>query len=650
MVTRRQRTVVFDVETDGLLKDATVVHCISAYCIETGISNHWGPGEIEDGLKALGQATTLVGHNICGYDFPVLRKLHGWQPRNVDNLVDTFLVDCLLYPEMLHSLEKVADRLHLKQRKVQHEDWSTYSEEMRVRCDSDVVINTEIYKHYLGLDGYKDIKKALDIEQEVSFIHAHQALYGVTLDIDRGIKLYNQLKSELGELESKILKDLPLTTTIVGVAKKNQEEVRKQGVAGQASHTKAGSLTQVNKNYFSRGDEELAGLEARVAGSYSEQQKITLQGLINKRERELCAQGPFTKISFDRLNLNSPTQVSSFLMDLGWKPTEYNNKKLPDGSWVRTGPKLTEDSYHTLPPGLGQDIARYNILKHRKSILLTIRKKDGEATGLLALAQKRGDKRVGADGHTCGTNTGRYRHFGVVNIPRPSTLYGTEIRELFTVPEDSWLIGIDLSGIEAVVLAHYCMRYEGGDALAEEILKGDFHQANADMWGVDRNTAKSILYALCYGAGGPKLAAIANNGRDGLAMKAAFFSKYPAVKALVDDLEKSYDRHGTYIKTLDGRRVFIRSKHKLLNTLIQSAAAIIFKMWMLEVHVTLSHNAKQVIAMHDELQIEWQGGKAGALLLGDKVCSLAEKIGEELGIKVPVTAEAKVGKNWADTH
>jgi len=646
------RTIVFDAEANGLLSDVTECHCISTYCIEEGISLHFGPNDIKEGLKYLHSATHLVAHNSCGYDFKMFHKLYGWTPNADQAITDTFIVSCLMFPEGRHSIDYWAKRLHLKQQKIEHEDWSVYTEEMGARCNADVVIGTAVFKHFEGCDGYDTFRKALDMEQEVSYLHAAQVIDGVKLDVVKGIKLYKELKEELKSLENKILKDVPSSVSIVGVSKKGQEDARVIGIKGQAARTQSGKYTAVNMNYFKT--EELIKLEGKrdelnkSEGSLAD--KIINLKAQHEVQKRTLAQGPFTKIKIDQVNLNSPTQVTSLLLELGWKPTEWNNKKLPDGSWVKTGPKLTEESYKSLPEGLGQDIARYNIVKHRKSMLLSFRKGSGKASGLLALASERGDGRIGADGFTCGTNTGRYRHFGVVNIPRPSTPYGKELRELFCVDKDNYLVGVDLSGIEAVVLAHYCMGYTDGEDLADEILKGDFHAANAKVWRVDRNTAKSILYALVYGAGPSKLEAIAGNGLSGHQIKTLFYGKYPAIKELIKDLEGAYSSHGIYIKGFDGRRLYIRSKHKLLNTLIQSTAAIIFKEWMLEVDKFMPEKVKQVIAMHDELQLEFSGVLKDAKAYGEVLCMAATDVGKRLKLRVPVTAECKIGINWKDTH
>ena len=155
-----------------------------------------------------------------------------------------------------------------------------------------------------------------------------------------------------------------------------------------------------------------------------------------------------------------------------------------------------------------------------------------------------------------------------------------------------------------------------------------------------------------YGASGKKLAAIAGRKEsEGQAIKDAFYTAYPAIKRLIESLEKALKRNGNWIRTLDGRRTYVRQDYKLLNTLIQSTAAQIFKVWMFEVNERLPSWATQVIAYHDELQFECKEYiKRDVEALGKTVCKIAEDVGVELGIKVPVTAEAKVGKTWEDCH
>ena len=469
-------TVVFDIEADNLLREVTKIHCISAYCIETKEAYHWGSDKVEEGLRALQTADILVGHNILGYDIPAICRLYPdvWSYKG--EFIDTMLLGCILYPEdRILSLEAWAKKLNLKQQKVVHSDWSVYSLAMKKRCDGDVTINVDAYLHLINHSEYEMTTEALQIEQGVLSIHSKQAVDGVSFDIENGILLYEELNSRAEAIREKIIEMAPKTVFIPGVAKCNQEEAKKQQVAIVNPFKKDGNYTLATKKYFP-----------------NDYQKV---------------KGPYSKIEIQELNPDADQQVKDLLLTLGWVPTEWNFKKGKDGQFIQdangqrvpTSPKLTEDSYRSLPPGLGTMIAEYNMLCHRRSFLLNKRKD----RGALINVRDRGDGRVSADAFTCGTPTGRYRHSGTVcNIPRPTSPYGKEIRALFRAAPGKFFVGADLCGIEVRCLAWYLLRgnYTNARETADLILspdKGnDFHTFNAKHWGVSRDTAKSGLYAL----------------------------------------------------------------------------------------------------------------------------------------------------------
>ena len=354
------------------------------------------------------------------------------------------------------------------------------------------------------------------------------------------------------------------------------------------------------------------------------------------------------------INVNSDQQVKKFLYELGWKPDEWNTKKQDDGSFKKTSPKLSESSFGSLPPGVGQDIKRYRMVKHRRGLIQSI--KHPETKG--AIAQIRADGRVPANAITCGTPTARYRHSGAVcNIPRPTSTYGKEIRELYCVPEDSSLmVGIDLSGIEARMLGHFCVPYPGGRQFAELITQGDWHSENAKLWGCDRNDAKTELYALMYGAGPLKLGNILGKSAGvGRKNRDDFFRVYKPYADLTDALEEALEANGGWIRALDGRRLYVRNKKDVLSSCLQGNAAIIFKLWMNKVHEEVlprwNMTIKQLIAYHDELQFEFVSSSVkDANIFGSHVVEAAKRVGESLDLKVPIDAEHKVGKSWRDTH
>ena len=97
-------TLVFDLESNGLLNDVTKIHCLVIYEQETGetvVYNDEGNAEpITRGVQRLEDAEIIVGHNIIGYDHPRLRKIYAWfSPTAL--VVDTLLLSRLYHTDML---------------------------------------------------------------------------------------------------------------------------------------------------------------------------------------------------------------------------------------------------------------------------------------------------------------------------------------------------------------------------------------------------------------------------------------------------------------------------------------------------------------------------------------------------------------------
>ena len=633
---------VFDIETDNLLYGVTKLHCIATHNIDTGSTRLYSGGDLQDGLSALGSASLLIGHGICNYDVPALKKLYPMLAIEAQ-LIDTLITGCLLYPdERFMSLESWAIKLRLKEQKVQHTDWSIYSPEMGQRCISDVSINYDVYKYLIRNPEYSIIGDALDTEQKVALIHAVQAHHGVSFDVAEAVLLVQELDVRIEERRAELLEIAPWSTLLLGVPKCRQDE------------TKAKRCTDVIQDIIPQG----TCLPLKKDGTYNEATKKYF-GLeyINK------VQGAYSKVEIRPMNPDSDDEVKDLLLSVGWAPTEWNFKKNPDGSFYQghdgqrqvTSPKLTEDSYDSLPAGLGKLVAEYRMMNHRRNSLCN---KTDPTKG--AIASVRDDGRVSADAFTCGTNTGRYRHSGTVcNIPRPSSPYGPQIRGLFRVPDDKVMVGVDLSGIEARCLAWYLLRgnYTDAQKTADLILSpdktNDFHSYNALQWDVSRDTAKSTLYALLYGAGAVKLAQTAGKPESmGAKLKKDFYKAHPGIRELMDDLEGAYSKR-KYILGIDGRPLYIRSKSKLLNTLLQSTAAVVFKKWMIhlaELKVTLPvfKDVQQIIAYHDELQFECPPEVAARWM--QQCEEAAFLVGKEMGSFVPITAESKSGKDWSQCH
>ena len=165
----------------------------------------------------------------------------------------------------------------------------------------------------------------------------------------------------------------------------------------------------------------------------------------------------------------------------------------------------------------------------------------------------------------------------MAQVPNLSAPYGKECRACWTVPEGYKLVGIDASGLELRMLAHY-MKDEG---FRDEILHGTYTQLTNDLQGLNQEIqAKTFIYALLYGAGDEKLGSVVGgNKRDGSELRKRFFDNLPAFKHLKDRVGRAASKG--FLKGLDGRKLYVRSEHAALNTLLQSAGAIVMKQAML---------------------------------------------------------------------
>ena len=628
-------TVVFDIEADGLLFEATKIHCIviktsmntylfydDIHSIKSSLHNRWGG--IADGIRELknfiNDSRTLVGHNICGFDLPLIKKLglsRGTEitPWN-SQILDTMSVSQVLSPETENSLEYWGGILGTP--KIEHNDWTQLSEDMLTRCIGDVELNWKLYEYFgknKGLYKTREIKgkqepiwqSAVDLEQKVLWIHSGQVLSGVLFDTDRAIDLYNNLSQEFSELEIEVQSRLPWI----------QEKTK--------------GVIEVSKPFNANGS-----LSTRA-----------MKYVSDNGPHSSLAVGPFSRVGFRQVNVKSPDELKGVLLGLGWEPTEWNYKK---GTKEKSSPKLTEESYDSLPTGLGKDIAHLLTLKHRMSFL--VNEKDCSKG---AIGEVRSDGRLPAEGITCGTPTARYRHSGkVVNLPRVSSPYGKELRELFKVPEGMVMVGSDLKGIEARLMGHYSAMFDGG-ALINVLLQEDIHTYNARTLGISRNDAKIFLYSLSYGAGPEKLSKLL---KIPVSKARKLVKEYWRINKGLDKIREllvqSFRRNQGFIYGLDGRKVFIRSDHKLLNSLIQSSAAIIFKRWMVLTYEwycgIIGVLIKQLIAYHDELEHEVTDSPANRDWIEKNLKRTAKAAGEFYDIKIPIECDVKFGGNYAEVH
>ena len=157
--------LIFDLEADNLLTKVTTIHCLVIHDTEENSTSIYNDIEepISRGVTLLQDASCICGHNIVGYDIPVLKKLFGFfDPQG--EIVDTLLLSKLFHPDLLkkdanskldkklwgkHSLKAWGHRLgEYKGDFGEETDWKEWSKEMQDYCVQDVVVTTKLCNHF----------------------------------------------------------------------------------------------------------------------------------------------------------------------------------------------------------------------------------------------------------------------------------------------------------------------------------------------------------------------------------------------------------------------------------------------------------------------------------------------------------------------
>ena len=163
-------TVIIDLETNGLLKNTTDIHCIAVHYVEEGYTISYNDtgltSPITEAVQYIELADRIIGHNIIGFDIPIIKKIYPWfEPKG--EIIDTLLLSRLYHPNMMeidkrrnwkhmplqlygrHSLESYGYRLNeYKGNFSKTTDWKNWSKEMQDYCEQDVVVTTKLCKHF----------------------------------------------------------------------------------------------------------------------------------------------------------------------------------------------------------------------------------------------------------------------------------------------------------------------------------------------------------------------------------------------------------------------------------------------------------------------------------------------------------------------
>jgi len=278
------------------------------------------------------------------------------------------------------------------------------------------------------------------------------------------------------------------------------------------------------------------------------------------------------------------------------------------------------------------------------------------------------DGRIHADLVQYGTVTGRFscREPNLQNIPRPDTELGKKIRGLFQAPPGYKLVVADYGQIELVMLAHFA----GPGALYNGFFQGiDPHtQTAALVFGVpvekvtkdQRQIAKNLNFAIVYGAGPDKVAAMSGiQVREAKHLLETHEREFPEIYAFKNKVLKvCRSRRPPHIRTMAGRKrrlpaIFAQdfgtrgyAERQAVNSLIQGSAADLIKMAMVRLSDSLQDGMRLILSVHDELVTLAEEGRA------EKCAEIVHEamLGEGLSklLTVPLSADIKIVDRWSE--
>jgi DNA polymerase-1 len=581
--------VIFDIETDGL--DAKVIHVLVAK--QVGVEGNYVIRSPKAFAKFAEGVTEWIAHNGIGFDIPVIEKLWGYKIP-LSKTTDTLVLSRLFEPQRKggHSLKVWGERLG--DFKDEFSDWSAYSEEMKEYCKQDVHVTELLYNHLMQ-EGSKFSKKSIRLEHAVHMIMCQQQVNGFEINRELAQEIYTVCLKETNRIETEIKEFM------VPIAVPVKEVVLK--------YKKDGSI---------------------FATQLLEGQNV---------------QGDYTKIMWEEFNLGSPTQINKRLDRLGWRPTV----KTKSGNSY----KICPENLATIPSTAPQAVLGLKAWK-----VLETRWKLAQEW----LEKSENDGRVHGTVITTGAVTHRAAHRGpnMANIPsvphgktgilwKMEGMYAAECRQAFQVPEGKRLVGTDAAGIQLRVLAHYM----NDPIYTEQVIDGDIHTFNMNALGrycKDRPTAKTFIYAFLLGAGVGKIAEIlgCSPAQANKSMQ-NFYEALPTLKTLKSEASRAAGMG--WMKGLDGRILKIGSEHLALSVYLQGGETVLMRVanvfWQNQARKE-GINFKQCAWVHDEWQTEVDADQAERL--GEIQVQSIIDAGTHFNLNCPMDGEAKIGRNWLETH
>ena len=611
--------MIFDVEGDSL--DATKIHCLS-YNLKGEVKTTFDYGEMR---RILTTAPLLIGHNIIRWDAPTLERILNIKIKA--RLIDTLALSWYLeYTRRIHGLDSYGAEFGIPKPKI--DDWEGLTpEEYQHRCEEDVKINTRLWD--------KQKKQLLE-------------LYGSKPKAD---KLINYLMFKMDcareQERSKWKLDKELAQSSLDTLLVQQEEKVEALKAAMPTVLKYQEKTRPEKPFKKDGTQSVVG--ARWFNLLSE--KNLPENFLGNVKTVVGEASP---------NPASPIQVKDWLFSLGWEPTTFEYKRNKDTGDVRTIPQVQVkgegrvcDSVLELAekePSIDL-LNGLSVINHRIGIFKGFLK--NEVNGWLK-AEIAGF-----------TNTLRFKHSVIVNLPGVDKPWGEEIRGCLIAPEGYELCGADMVSLEQTTKMHYMYPYDPD--YVEEMAEPDFdahlnlaqfagtmsaEQVQAHVDGTEdfshvRKKYKAANYACTYGV---REATLARQTKlpvpEAKELIEAYWKRNWSIAQVARNTETKTLRGTTWLYNPVSELYYTLKYDKdRFSTLNQGTGVYCFDMWVQE----FSSKRKQMTAQfHDEVALCIKKGhrETCTTLLKESITEVNKK----LNLNVLLDVDVQYGNTYSEIH
>ena len=252
--------VIFDIETT---LTADKIWCI--VCKHKGTYYQFRQDKLHRFEEFIKQTDEVIGHNIIGFDIPVLNRFFGYDLFKKCKITDTLILSRLLNPmlEGGHSLRNWGEKLYKK--KYEFDQFDYFSEEMLRYCRNDVDLTEKLY-NFLSRK-MTDFGKSIELEHKVAHIIQKQHEKGFMIDVVGAHMLQAKFKEDMNTLQDKVRQTFP--------------------------------PLKIETEFIPKSNNKTRGYVKGV---------------------------PFTKVKFKEFNLGSRQQIGERLIMLGWKPKKKTDK------------------------------------------------------------------------------------------------------------------------------------------------------------------------------------------------------------------------------------------------------------------------------------------------------------------------------------